>query len=144
MRQPEVVRAQVAAHLDSVGLPGAEGAPLVATVLDPGGDAQDCLPAADPAETRARLMRVLSDYLMRRAETGRALVVEDAHWLDPSTAGLLGELLPRLRAAGIPVLATARPDGPLAPWLTAPAVTRVGLERLPFSDLTTLVAAMAG
>jgi hypothetical protein len=50
-----------------------------------------------PARQRARTMQLLNRQMCRlAAEKPVLLVVEDAHWLDPTTEEMLGDLLDRL------------------------------------------------
>jgi predicted ATPase len=47
------------------------------------------------------------------------LVLEDAHWIDPTTLELMTRLADSISEARLLVLVTARPDF-AAPWLTRP------------------------
>jgi predicted ATPase len=71
------------------------------------------------------------------------LLVEDVHWLDPSTLELLARFAARLSASRVLLLLTYRP-GADPPWSQAPDVTRVGLQPLHAGDAASLVQAIAG
>lgn len=72
------------------------------------------------------------------------LVVEDAHWIDPSTSELLGEIASRIRAAPICLIVTHRPEWS-APWAAAQQnVTSVALGRLTKQQMRDLVESMLG
>jgi len=94
-------------------------------------------PPARPDEARlwegvARLMLALA----RLAPV--ALVLDDLHWADASTLGLLGYLLRRSEGAPLRILATARPAAPSTPLgALVTALTREGrLERVALRRLT--------
>jgi hypothetical protein len=57
------------------------------------------------------------------------MVVEDAHWIDPTTLELLGQALDRIAGARVLMLLTNRPDN--QPALGGhPHLTRLTLNRL--------------
>ena len=94
-------------------------------------------PPARPDEARlwegvARLMLALA----RLAPV--ALVLDDLHWADASTLGLLGYLLRRIEGAPLRILATARPAAPSTPLgALVTALTREErLERMALRRLT--------
>jgi DNA-binding SARP family transcriptional activator len=94
-------------------------------------------PAGRPDE--ARLWEALSRLLLALARGGPvALVLDDLHWADASTLGLLGYLLRRAAGAPLRILATARPVTPRTPLATlVAALTREGrLDRLPLRRLS--------
>ena len=76
-------------------------------------------------------MRALLTVLLRRAAEQPVLfVVEDLHWVDPTTLELLSLLVEQLHTARIMALFTYRPDfNP--PWAERSNVTQVTLSRLP-------------
>jgi len=57
------------------------------------------------------------------------LLVEDAHWIDPSTEELLGLAVQQLRAHRVLLVVTSRPGYEPA-WQQAPNLTRLALSRL--------------
>src|SRR4029077_13739579 len=57
------------------------------------------------------------------------VVLEDAHWLDPTSAELFDRMGDRNRGLPIPLVATLRPDE-LMPWTNFPRVTLLSLNRL--------------
>ena len=119
--------------------PESTGALLAAALAVPGAAARGW-EVLSPAAARQRLIawlpELLAAYAVRRPVV---LLVEDLHWLDPSTL----EALHRLAAAPIPrvlVLGTARPEFHGA-W---PAESVIGLERLPAADAAVFVESLAG
>jgi hypothetical protein len=57
------------------------------------------------------------------------LLLEDAHWIDPSTEELLALAVQQLRGQRVMLVVTARP-GYEPPWQQAPNLTRLALSRL--------------
>jgi DNA-binding NarL/FixJ family response regulator/tetratricopeptide (TPR) repeat protein len=106
----------------------------------------------DPGSMQARLFEALLG-LLRRLAHGRGLlfVVEDAHWADPSTLGLLAYLARTSHDAGIVLLATFRTDElhrrhPLLPYLAelerSRDVHRIDLARFDRSELAEQIGAI--
>jgi class 3 adenylate cyclase/tetratricopeptide (TPR) repeat protein len=66
---------------------------------------------ATPEQRNARLRELLAHRVAGTHETGPAvLVVEDLHWADASSVGLVRDLLLHARSAPLLVLGTHRPD----------------------------------
>ena len=71
------------------------------------------------------------------------MVIEDAHWIDPTTLELLGQALDRIADARVLMLLTSRPDN--QPALGGhPHVTRLTLNRLGRGPTEAIVARLAG
>ena len=71
------------------------------------------------------------------------MVLEDAHWIDPTTLELIEQSLDRLAAAPVLILLTSRPDN--QPSLAAhPHVTRLTLNRLSRAGVEAIVARLGG
>jgi class 3 adenylate cyclase/tetratricopeptide (TPR) repeat protein len=101
---PAVQLAQVAEGLPAV-LPRDEALPLVAALLG--------LPLAAPAPERwrERTLGLLLRWFTWSASRGPVcLLVEDTHWIDPSTAEFLHRLVQRSQELPILLLATRRSD----------------------------------
>ncbi|WP_250009270.1 LuxR family transcriptional regulator [Actinoplanes sp. M2I2] len=77
--------------------------------------------------------------------TGRPLlvVVEDLHWLDPSSSAVVDFVSRRLTQAPVLLVATLRPQSRPGPALTAPEVTRVSLAPLSEPESAELVRQLA-
>ena len=72
------------------------------------------------------------------------LVVEDAHWIDPSTSELLREVVSRIHAAPICVVVTHRPEW-AADWAQGHShVTTVAVGRLTKQQMRLLIESMLG
>jgi predicted ATPase len=71
------------------------------------------------------------------------MVLEDAHWIDPTTLELLGQALDRIAGARVLLLLTSRPDH--QPALGGhPHVTRLTLNRLGRGPTEAIVARLSG
>jgi class 3 adenylate cyclase/tetratricopeptide (TPR) repeat protein len=114
-------------HLGSLGLDPARAVPFLGPLLGLPATAEHPAPQLDPSafldETLERLVEWLSAMTAR---TPHLFVVEDLHWADPSTLGLLGRLADR-RPGGMLTVATTR-DESAVPWRDAVSV--LGLGRL--------------
>ena len=109
---------------------------------------------ADPATERRRLADAIDDLLSAVAADRPLLVVlEDLHWADEATLGVLSHVLRPGRPAGLVVLGTYRDTElgrrhPLSATLGSlrrhPHVTRVPLSGLGHRELADLVTSVAG
>ena len=92
-----------------------------------------------PAQVRERTLAALADRLLTLADTDPVcIVVEDLHWLDPTSLDVLERLVALVGQCRVLLLFTAR-DSFAAGWLADPAVSVLQLPRLGADD----VAAMA-
>ena len=70
------------------------------------------------------------------------LLLEDAHWIDPTTEELLGQAIERLRDARVLILVTCRPE--YAPsWGNPAHLTRLALNRLGQRQSAALIRSVA-
>ncbi len=107
-----------------------DGLPLVGALLSiPLGASVASLRLA-PERQKERTLEVLLGILLRMSEDKPVvLVIEDAHWADPSTLQFLGLVMGRITAARVLVLVTFRPE--FTPtWALAPHATELKLDRL--------------
>ena len=71
------------------------------------------------------------------------MVLEDAHWIDPTTLELIEQCLDRIAAARVLLLLTSRPDR--QPEIAAhPHITRLTLNRLDRVGVEAIVARLGG
>jgi class 3 adenylate cyclase len=117
--------------------------PVLEAFLDLPGD--DCYAPADTAAPSFR--RQLIDVLVK-VVGGMArrqpllLVVEDSHWIDPSTLELLQQLQEQLSTARLMLLITARPE--FRPGWTYPQFVQINLDRLSRRDRMVMVERLVG
>ncbi len=92
----------------------------------------DDIPAIQlsPEARRKRTIDAVLRLLLALAEdTPVALVIEDLHWVDPSTLELLGLLIDRIDTVPFFLLLTCRPDF-APPWRSRADLTQLYLDRL--------------
>ena len=100
-------------------------------------------PRADMHETRARLFATVRELLTKLGERSTlVLVIDDLHWADPDSLALLAELLRPPLPPRLLLVATARPDAPLA---SLPGeVATIDLGRLPGEEAVALARLLLG
>jgi class 3 adenylate cyclase len=101
----------------------------------------------DPSEVAAMLTEVAVRYIDQLLVTGgpRVVVVDDLHWLDPSSVGMVELLVAKTGEHPLVILAGTRPAA-LPTWITGPGVARIdlrGLDEPETAQLATLVARAA-
>ena len=118
------------AMLAPLRLPVDDAAPLIAALLSiPPGDAYEPLNLA-PQQQRRRTLTVLSGMLMAWCEQQPVLLVmEDLHWIDPSTREFLDLLIDQAPTLPLFVILTCRPVFQ-SPWGQRTHVTSLMLNRL--------------
>jgi class 3 adenylate cyclase/predicted ATPase len=126
------------ALLDLAG--GRDAAPLIADLLGLDGSARYRPLDLTPQAQRVRTLAALVDQLVGLAAHQPVLVVlEDAHWIDPTTLELIEQSLDRIADARAMILLTSRPDR--QPELGGhPHVTRLTLNRLGRAGVEAIVA----
>jgi class 3 adenylate cyclase/tetratricopeptide (TPR) repeat protein len=104
--------------------------PLFAALLSlPGEDRYGALNLT-PVQQRDRTATALVNQILTLSRLKPVLfLLEDAHWLDPSTSELIGEILTRTAGAAVFVLITHRPEF-VPPWVGNPHQTSMMLSRL--------------
>ena len=133
--------------LERVILPAAIGPevalPLLADLLAiPTGDRYRAL-AMGPELRKVRTLQVLADQLFALAERGQVLVLlEDAHWIDPTTRELIDSVIERIGHQRVMLLVTCRPEFQ-NPWGSHSHVTTLTLNRLGQRQCVDLVGNVA-
>ncbi|HEY0475878.1 MAG TPA: protein kinase [Kofleriaceae bacterium] len=103
-------------------------------------------PPGPPERARHQLLGGLRDVLVGAApdaagDVSTLMIVEDLHWLDPSTLDLIALIIQDVAASPVLLLMTARP-GFSPPWPPAAAVTQLPLGRLEAPAIDAMIAAM--
>ncbi|MEO8755077.1 MAG: AAA family ATPase, partial [Casimicrobiaceae bacterium] len=107
---PRIRLERVRAHLMENRADTEGGLPLVAQLLGIPPDAGYSPLALHPLTQKQRTLEVLLTLLLAPAERRPTLLlIEDAHWVDPTTLELLSALLERLTGTKLLVLLSARP-----------------------------------
>ena len=117
---------------------------LFADLLSIRGD-QRYPPLAVSSEKRKDMtLEALVHHLQRLADCSPLLfIVEDVHWLDPTTLDLMTRIIDRIRQMRMLLLITCRPDFKPV-WSDYSHVTSLTLSRLPRRQSAELVAAITG
>lgn len=93
---------------------------------------------------KGKTMEAILAALMKRSEQQPVLfVVEDLHWIDPSTLELISLLIDREPTTRILILLTYRPDFS-PPWVMHGHLTLLALSRLSRRQIVDMVRKMAG
>lgn len=135
------VATRIARFLEAIGLNSAENRRLLVWLFRDDLDAG--LADIGPGEVRARIIGLLEAVLLVRSGAEGVVLVEDAQWLDPSSATLLRRFAPGFAARGGLLLATARSQGADLPSEGVASRT-IRLDRLAPDEVAALVATMAG
>ena len=113
------------------GLTLAEAVPLFAALLSLPLDTDYAPLPVSPEQQKQKTLQALLTILLRIAAQQPVLfVMEDLHWVDPSTLELLSLLVDQGPTARILALFTFRPDFP-PPWMGRAHLTQVTVNRLP-------------
>jgi predicted ATPase/class 3 adenylate cyclase len=113
------------------GLPLAEALPLFAALLSLPLPADYASLLVSPEQQKQQTLHALLTILLRIAAQQPVLfVMEDLHWVDPSTLELLNLLVDQGPTARILALFTCRPDFS-PPWTGRAHLTQITVNRLP-------------
>ena len=117
---------------------------LLTDLLSIHSDAQNQLLNLAPDRRKDMTLEALVQYLQKLADRSPVLfIVEDAHWIDPTTLDLLTRIMNRIRRMRALVLITARPEfRPV--WAESSHVSLLTLNRLARRQSAELIASMTG
>jgi class 3 adenylate cyclase/predicted ATPase len=125
------------------GMPLAEAVPLFAALLSLPLCAAYAPLSMSPEQQKQKTLHALLTILLRIAAQQPVLcVVEDLHWVDPSTLDLLTLLVDQGPTARILTLFTYRPDFS-PPWTGRSHLTQIMLHRLPQWQVTEMMSRVA-
>jgi predicted ATPase/class 3 adenylate cyclase len=145
-REPDIGRRLdlLVGRLRMDGVHDAEELALFAAMLSvPAGDRLPVL-ALSPERLREKTRDALLNWLVARAEGAPVLfVVEDLHWVDPSTEALLTHFVERGGESRVLAVFTFRPEYD-PPWKGKAVQTQVALNRLTRGQVGELVRAQSG
>jgi class 3 adenylate cyclase/tetratricopeptide (TPR) repeat protein len=126
---PEQRLKKLEATLATAGVLAPGAAPLFAALLSLPTDHYPPLHLS-PLRQKEETLAALVGYLETSARRAPVfMVVEDIHWIDPTSQELLELLVPRIRCAPVMLALTHRPEY-TPPWLGQPGVTTLALSRL--------------
>ncbi|MCE5972547.1 AAA family ATPase [Sinirhodobacter sp. WL0062] len=138
----EQSREKIVAFLSPYLDPEDERVALLCMLLGRQPQSDGPLAAMGGPEIRNRLMALLGQLLVAMSAPSAHVIVEDAQWLDPSSADLIERNREALANAGTALVVTAG-TGPRKSWLEAPQAEVIALERLNSAEVTELVRAVA-
>jgi class 3 adenylate cyclase/tetratricopeptide (TPR) repeat protein len=132
-------RSRLERALDWSGMRGSEASSLIVEMLDLPSSEPLSTSSVVPSERRTRLYSTLIDWLQRSAHRQPLVIVlEDLHWVDPSSLELVGEILENVKTLRVLMLHSMRPE--FRPSWPAPAYsTRVKLNRLSDDDVRQII-----
>src|SRR5262249_54806929 len=140
---PQQKLSKLEGFLVQYGLPLAETVPLLATLLSLPLTAAYAPLAMAPEQQKQKTLQALLTILLRIAAQQPVLfVMEDLHWVDPTTLEFLTLLVDQGPTARILALFTFRPDFS-PPWTGRSHLTQVTLSRLPRQQATEMTTHMA-
>src|SRR5207244_4231587 len=140
---PQQKLSKLEGFLVQYGLPLAETVPLFASLLSlPLGT--DYAPlTVSPEQQKQRTLQALLTILLRiAAQQPLLFVMEDLHWVDPTTVEFLSLLVDQGPTARILALFTLRPDFS-PPWTGRAHLTQITLNRLPRRQAAEMTARVA-
>src|SRR5271165_6290376 len=121
-----------------------EDAALFAELLSLPNDGRYPALALTPRQRRQRTLEALMSQLAGLARQQPVLVVlEDAHWVDPTSLELFGRTVDRIKTIPVLFIVTFRPEFN-APWGGQSHVTSLTLNRLGERDVATMIARLLG
>ena len=103
-------------------------------------------PALDlaPLQRRQKTLEALVSQTEAMARQNPVLMIlEDAHWADPTSLELFGRVVDRIRTLRVLLLVTFRPEFE-APWIGQPHVTALAITRLTQRDVVAMIDRVAG
>src|SRR5262249_42289144 len=117
--------------------------PLLAALLSLPDDRYPALALTPQQQKQQTLEALLALLVAHAAQESLLLIVEDLHWVDPSTLEFLSLLVEQGPTARILTLCTFRPQFP-PPWPLRAHMAQLTLARLPRPQVGRMVTAVAG
>jgi class 3 adenylate cyclase/DNA-binding winged helix-turn-helix (wHTH) protein/tetratricopeptide (TPR) repeat protein len=135
-----VTAAQVHRHLQALDISAAEVAPYLLHLLGVP-EATAGLAELSPQAIRLRTFAALDRLLLQHSQRGPVLVVvENLHWIDPTSHEYFAELVERI--AGVPLLLVTYRPGYRPPWMDKSYATQLTLAQLSPADSQRVVQAV--
>ena len=140
----EVRLGKIDAELTRLGLPVDQHAPVLASLLSiPVGDRYSAL-GLNAEQLKRAALDTLSDIVMARsADRPLLLIIEDLHWMDPSTLEFVGHVIERIGSSMVMLVLTFRPEF-VSPWGRHSHLTELSLNRLGRKESLRIIAELTG
>lgn len=139
---PEESRTRIERFVEGLGMDIASAAPIarLMEITEP----LDAAAPASPDREKSLIIDALLQILSKlEQERPLLLVMEDAHWIDPTTVELVSRWIDGLSGRRSLVLITARPEF-VPPWRNLAHVTSLELNRFGRRDTIRLIESIAG
>ena len=121
-----------------------EDAALFAEMLSLPNDSRYPVRELDPRQRRQKTMEALIGHIEAASRQSAVLMIlEDAHWADPSSLEAFGRLVDRIDRLRVLLFVTFRPEFS-APWVGRSHVTALTINRLAPREVTALIEQVAG
>ncbi|MFI5011634.1 MAG: adenylate/guanylate cyclase domain-containing protein [Hyphomicrobiales bacterium] len=130
------------ALLRGLGQATPERLALVAELLRHENSDRRLLHRLAPSEIRSRTVEALLDIIEAITRDNPVIVIEDIHWMDPSTSELVERLARLIRELPVLLVATMRPGEP-PHWVDGPDTSVLHLARLQPDEIRRLVNTIA-
>jgi class 3 adenylate cyclase/predicted ATPase len=139
-RQLERLRGALAAHFGEA----TEAVPLIAQLVGIPPSAGYAPPGLHPLTQKQKTLEAMLAVLRVRAQRAPVLmVVEDLHWVDPTSLELLGALIEGIGQHRMLLVMTARP-GFRTPWPPTERLTELSIGDLAPADIETMIFRLTG
>ena len=140
----EVRMSQLKRAIRSSGLDLSVSLPLIAEMLKLP-PSQEYLPLQiEPEQARGSLLACLVEWMLKLARLQPlVLVIEDLHWVDPSSVELIGKLIEQSRDVPLMLIATARLEFSL-PWEQRAIDKMIVIGRLSNDEIGAMIAGSSG
>ena len=138
----------VQAKLDKLdallGQTASQNAALLANMLSLPNDGRYMQLDLAPQQRRQKTLEALTAQLdMLSRQNPVLMILEDAHWIDPTSLELLGMIVSKLARSRMMLIITFRPD--FQPyWLGQPNVTSLNINRLTRADAEAMINRIVG
>lgn len=137
--RPEANFLKLEAALSAAGFDMKQTIPLLASLLNLPLPARYPAPNFPSKDYKQRIYNTLLTWHVQEADQQPVcLIVEDLHWMDPSTLEFLGLVIDQLPMSRMLLLSTSRPEFQPA-WPACPHLTSIGLDRLDHVQVVALV-----
>jgi class 3 adenylate cyclase/tetratricopeptide (TPR) repeat protein len=138
---PAVVARTVSQTLQAIGMPPEDSLPYLLQILG-GQTAVAPLTQLTPEAIKERTFAALCQVHLRSSQQRPLLlVVENLHWIDPTSEAYLASLVDQLTGAPLLLLTTYRP-GYRPPWMDKSYATQLTLPRLTREESAAVVRAI--
>jgi class 3 adenylate cyclase/tetratricopeptide (TPR) repeat protein len=99
----------------------------------------------DPQQKKEATLRLLHNNMIAISDHAAPIViiVEDAHWLDPTSAEILDRIINQISSRRVLLVMSARPEYQPS-WIDHPEAAMISLTRFGKKDSEALIAAQAG